>query len=69
MVLNVPSMSLIFQLLQRLLDDRRATVQMIQGEGERIAATAEMQDKDKIQKQLEILGERWGELLEKARAR
>uniref|UniRef100_A0A674BSA2 Microtubule actin crosslinking factor 1 n=1 Tax=Salmo trutta TaxID=8032 RepID=A0A674BSA2_SALTR len=57
------------KLLQRLLDDRRATVQMIQGEGERIAATAETQDKDKIQKQLEILGERWGELLEKARAR
>lgn len=69
MVLNVPSMSLIFQLLQRLLDDRRATVQMIQGEGERIAATAETQDRDKIQKQLESLGERWGELLEKARAR
>ncbi|XP_038827418.1 microtubule-actin cross-linking factor 1-like [Salvelinus namaycush] len=57
------------KLLQRLLDDRRATVQMIQGEGERIAATAETQDRDKIQKQLESLGERWGELLEKARAR
>ncbi|CDQ72770.1 unnamed protein product [Oncorhynchus mykiss] len=57
------------KLLQRLLDDRRATVQMIQGEGERIAATAETQDKDKIQKQLESLGVRWDELLEKARAR
>ncbi|XP_031645197.1 microtubule-actin cross-linking factor 1 isoform X26 [Oncorhynchus kisutch] len=57
------------KLLQRLLDDRRATVQMIQGEGERIAATAETQDKDKIQKHLESLGERWDELLEKARAR
>uniref|UniRef100_A0A8C7WAQ4 Microtubule actin crosslinking factor 1 n=1 Tax=Oncorhynchus mykiss TaxID=8022 RepID=A0A8C7WAQ4_ONCMY len=56
------------KLLQRLLDDRRATVQMIQGEGERIAATAETQDKDKIQKQLESLGVRWDELLEKARA-
>uniref|UniRef100_A0A4W5PXY9 Microtubule actin crosslinking factor 1 n=1 Tax=Hucho hucho TaxID=62062 RepID=A0A4W5PXY9_9TELE len=55
------------KLLQRLLDDRRATFQMIQGEGERIAATAETQDRDKIQKQLESLGERWGELLEKAR--
>uniref|UniRef100_A0A8C7FXA3 Microtubule actin crosslinking factor 1 n=1 Tax=Oncorhynchus kisutch TaxID=8019 RepID=A0A8C7FXA3_ONCKI len=55
------------KLLQRLLDDRRATVQMIQGEGERIAATAETQDKDKIQKHLESLGERWDELLEKAR--
>ncbi|XP_045082276.1 microtubule-actin cross-linking factor 1-like isoform X10 [Coregonus clupeaformis] len=57
------------KLLQRLLDDRRATFQMIQGEGERIAATAETQDRDKIQKQLESLGERWGELLEKAMAR
>nr|XP_029503400.1 microtubule-actin cross-linking factor 1, isoforms 1/2/3/5-like isoform X13 [Oncorhynchus nerka] len=57
------------KLLQRLLDDRRATFQMIQGEGERIAGTAETQDRDKIQKQLESLGERWGELLEKARAR
>lgn len=68
-VLNGPSVYLVFQLLQRLLDDRRATFQMIQGEGERIAATAETQDRDKIQKQLESLGERWGELLEKARAR
>ncbi|KAJ8000014.1 hypothetical protein DPEC_G00200410 [Dallia pectoralis] len=57
------------KLLQRLLDDRRATVQMIQAEGERIAATAETQDRDKIQKQLESLGERWSGLLEKASAR
>ncbi|XP_052440234.1 microtubule-actin cross-linking factor 1 isoform X18 [Carassius gibelio] len=57
------------KLLQRLLDDRRGTVEMIRAEGERIAATAETQDKDKIQKQLKSLGERWKNLLEKASAR
>ncbi|TRY84291.1 hypothetical protein DNTS_025412 [Danionella cerebrum] len=57
------------KLLQRLLDDRRATVEMIRAEGERIAATAETQDRDKIQKQLQSLGERWTNLLEKASAR
>ncbi|CAL8397015.1 unnamed protein product, partial [Gadus morhua 'NCC'] len=54
------------KLLQRLLDDRRPTVQMIQAEGERIAATADAQDRDKIQSQLQSLGERWTELLDKA---
>ncbi|XP_073787914.1 microtubule-actin cross-linking factor 1 isoform X28 [Danio rerio] len=57
------------KLLQRLLDDRRGTVEMIRAEGERIAATAETQDRDKIQKQLQSLGERWTNLLEKASAR
>ncbi|XP_066529620.1 microtubule-actin cross-linking factor 1 isoform X2 [Hoplias malabaricus] len=57
------------KLLQRLLDDRRATVEMIRVEGERIAATAESQDREKIQKQLQGLGERWTNLLEKASAR
>ncbi|XP_035285061.1 microtubule-actin cross-linking factor 1 isoform X25 [Anguilla anguilla] len=57
------------KLLQRLLDDRRGTVQMIRGEGERIAAAAEPQDRDKIRRQLESLGERWTELLDKASAR
>uniref|UniRef100_A0A8C2BDI7 Microtubule actin crosslinking factor 1 n=1 Tax=Cyprinus carpio TaxID=7962 RepID=A0A8C2BDI7_CYPCA len=57
------------KLLQRLLDDRRGTVEMIRAEGERIAATAETQDRDKIQKQLKSLGERWTNLLEKASAR
>ncbi|KAM6959202.1 microtubule-actin cross-linking factor 1 [Aplochiton taeniatus] len=57
------------KLLQRLLDDRRGTVKMIQAEGERIAATAETQDRDKIQNQLLSLGERWEELLDKATAR
>lgn len=59
----------IYKLLQRLLDDRRGTVEMIKAEGERIAATAETQDRDKIQKQLKSLGERWTNLLEKASAR
>ncbi|XP_056439534.1 microtubule-actin cross-linking factor 1-like isoform X5 [Gadus chalcogrammus] len=57
------------KLLQRLLDDRRPTVQMIQAEGERIAATADAQDRDKIQSQLQSLGERWTELLDKASGR
>ncbi|CAL8297896.1 unnamed protein product [Lota lota] len=57
------------KLLQRLLDDRRPTVQMIQAEGERIAATADSQDRDKIQSQLQSLGERWTELLDKASGR
>ncbi|KAJ8384943.1 hypothetical protein AAFF_G00196090 [Aldrovandia affinis] len=57
------------KLLQRLLDDRRGTVQMIRAEGERIAATAETQDRDKICRQLESLGERWTDLLDKASAR
>lgn len=57
------------QLLQRLLDDRRGTVEMIRAEGERIAATAETQDREKIQRQLRSLGERWADLLEKANAR
>ncbi|XP_076157599.1 microtubule-actin cross-linking factor 1 isoform X8 [Alosa pseudoharengus] len=57
------------KLLQRLLDDRRGTVEMIRAEGARIAVTAETQDRDKIQKQLESLGQRWCDLLEKASAR
>uniref|UniRef100_A0AAR2JGF1 Microtubule actin crosslinking factor 1 n=1 Tax=Pygocentrus nattereri TaxID=42514 RepID=A0AAR2JGF1_PYGNA len=57
------------KLLQRLLDDRRGTVEMIMVEGERIAATAESQDRDKIQKQLQSLGVRWKDILEKASGR
>ncbi|XP_058233494.1 microtubule-actin cross-linking factor 1 isoform X16 [Hemibagrus wyckioides] len=57
------------KLLQRLLDDRRGTVEMIRAEGERIAATAETQDREKIQRQLRCLGERWADLLEKANGR
>ncbi|KAL3984244.1 dual specificity protein kinase CLK1/4 [Sarotherodon galilaeus] len=57
------------KLLQRLLDDRRPTVEMIQAEGERIAATADTQDREKIQTQLQRLGERWSDLLDKASGR
>ncbi|XP_034560537.1 microtubule-actin cross-linking factor 1 [Notolabrus celidotus] len=57
------------KLLQRLLDDRRPTVEMIRAEGERIAATADTQDKEKIQTQLQSLAERWTDLLDKAGAR
>ncbi|XP_030596509.1 LOW QUALITY PROTEIN: microtubule-actin cross-linking factor 1 [Archocentrus centrarchus] len=57
------------KLLQRLLDDRRPTVEMIQAEGERIAATADTQDREKIQTQLQSLAERWADLLDKASGR
>lgn len=61
--------SLFLQLLQRLLDDRRPTVEMIRAEGERIAATADTPDREKIQTQLQSLAERWTDLLDKAGAR
>uniref|UniRef100_A0A665W9A7 Microtubule actin crosslinking factor 1 n=1 Tax=Echeneis naucrates TaxID=173247 RepID=A0A665W9A7_ECHNA len=57
------------KLLQRLLDDRRPTVEMIRAEGERIAATADTQDREKIQTQLQSLAERWTDLLDKASGR
>jgi dystonin len=57
------------QLLQRLLDDRRSTVEVIKREGEKIAATAEPADKVKILKQLSLLGSRWEALLNKAEMR
>uniref|UniRef100_A0A7N8YFS8 Microtubule actin crosslinking factor 1a n=1 Tax=Mastacembelus armatus TaxID=205130 RepID=A0A7N8YFS8_9TELE len=57
------------KLLQRLLDDRRPTVEMIRAEGERIAATADTSDREKIQTQLQSLAERWTGLLDKASAR
>ncbi|GLD59413.1 microtubule-actin cross-linking factor 1 [Lates japonicus] len=57
------------KLLQRLLDDRRPTVEMIRAEGERIGATADTQDREKIQTQLQSLAERWTDLLDKASAR
>uniref|UniRef100_A0A3B5MDW0 Uncharacterized protein n=1 Tax=Xiphophorus couchianus TaxID=32473 RepID=A0A3B5MDW0_9TELE len=57
------------KLLQRLLDDRRPTVEMIRAEGARIAATADSQDREKIQVQLQSLSERWSDLLDKAGGR
>ncbi|XP_062818948.1 microtubule-actin cross-linking factor 1 isoform X19 [Anolis carolinensis] len=57
------------KLLQRLLDDRKATVEMIHAEGGRIAQSAEPADREKIAAQLESLGGRWEGLLSKAMAR
>ncbi|XP_069751837.1 microtubule-actin cross-linking factor 1 isoform X14 [Narcine bancroftii] len=57
------------KLLQRLLDDRKSTVEIIKAEGERIAESAETEEKDKIQKQLQNLRKRWDGLLSKAAAR
>ncbi|XP_040105137.1 dystonin isoform X15 [Oryx dammah] len=57
------------KLLQRLLDDRRSTVEVIKREGEKIAATAEPPDKVKILKQLSLLDSRWEALLSKAETR
>ncbi|XP_069934821.1 microtubule-actin cross-linking factor 1 isoform X35 [Oryctolagus cuniculus] len=57
------------KLLQRLLDDRKATVDMLQAEGGRIAQSAEQADREKITGQLESLESRWTELLSKAAAR
>ncbi|XP_062889791.1 microtubule-actin cross-linking factor 1 isoform X18 [Mobula hypostoma] len=57
------------KLLQRLLDDRKSTVEIIKAEGERIAESAETEERDKIQKQLQNLRERWDNLLSKAAAR
>ncbi|XP_014113965.1 PREDICTED: microtubule-actin cross-linking factor 1 isoform X11 [Pseudopodoces humilis] len=57
------------KLLQRLLDDRKATVEMIQAEGDRIAQSAEPADRDKIVGQLESLARRWEGPLGRAAAR
>uniref|UniRef100_G1LVE7 Actin cross-linking family 7 n=1 Tax=Ailuropoda melanoleuca TaxID=9646 RepID=G1LVE7_AILME len=57
------------KLLQRLLDDRKATVDMLQAEGGRIAQSAELADREKITGQLEGLESRWTGLLSKAAAR
>ncbi|XP_062838427.1 dystonin isoform X11 [Anolis carolinensis] len=57
------------KLLQRLLDDRKPTVELIKREGEKIAESAEPADKDKILKQLNLLDSRWDALLDKAERR
>ncbi|XP_054251227.1 LOW QUALITY PROTEIN: microtubule-actin cross-linking factor 1 [Indicator indicator] len=57
------------KLLQRLLDDRKATVEMIQAEGGRIAQSAEPADREKIVGQLESLERRWAGLLGSAASR
>ncbi|XP_062981112.1 dystonin isoform X10 [Elgaria multicarinata webbii] len=57
------------KLLQRLLDDRKPTVELIKREGEKIAESAEPADKEKILKQLSLLDSRWDALLDKAETR
>ncbi|XP_038626613.1 dystonin isoform X5 [Tachyglossus aculeatus] len=57
------------KLLQRLLDDRKPTIEVIKREGEKIAETAEPADKVKILKQLSLLDSRWDALLNKAETR
>ncbi|KAM4771389.1 dystonin [Rhinophrynus dorsalis] len=57
------------KLLQRLLDDRKPTVDLIKREGEKIANSADQADKEKILKQLSALERRWDELLKKAEMR
>ncbi|OXB77782.1 UNVERIFIED_CONTAM: hypothetical protein H355_000537 [Colinus virginianus] len=57
------------KLLQRLLDDRKATVEMIQAEGGRIAQSAEPADREKITGQLQSLESRWAALLRRAAGR
>ncbi|XP_072856398.2 dystonin isoform X8 [Pogona vitticeps] len=57
------------KLLQRLLDDRKPTVELIKREGGKIAESAEPADKEKILKQLSLLDSRWDALLDKAETR
>ncbi|KAM9616196.1 dystonin isoform 12-T13 [Morphnus guianensis] len=57
------------KLLQRLLDDRKPTVEVIKREGEKIAESAEPVDRVKILKQLSFLDSRWSALLSKAETR
>ncbi|NXO30815.1 DYST protein, partial [Cisticola juncidis] len=57
------------KLLQRLLDDRKPTVEAIKREGEKIAESAEPADRAKILKQLSFLDSRWDALLSKAEMR
>uniref|UniRef100_A0A8C2DBA5 Dystonin n=1 Tax=Cyprinus carpio TaxID=7962 RepID=A0A8C2DBA5_CYPCA len=57
------------KLLQRLLDDRRATVELIKTEGWKVTNLADTVDKEKIAKEIECLGQRWDALLKKAESR
>ncbi|XP_024244053.1 dystonin isoform X9 [Oncorhynchus tshawytscha] len=57
-------------LLQRLLDDRRPTVELIKKEGGKVAELgAESVDKEKVGKEIDCLGQRWDALLKKAENR
>ncbi|MED6240981.1 hypothetical protein ATANTOWER_008669, partial [Ataeniobius toweri] len=57
------------KLLQRLLGDRKPTVELIKNEGGKVAELAEAADKEKITKEIECLGQRWDNLLKKAENR
>uniref|UniRef100_A0A8C1LXB0 Dystonin n=1 Tax=Cyprinus carpio TaxID=7962 RepID=A0A8C1LXB0_CYPCA len=57
------------KLLQRLLDDRRATVELIKMEGRKVTDLADAVDKEKIAREIECLGQRWDDLLKKAENR
>ncbi|XP_077351597.1 dystonin isoform X4 [Festucalex cinctus] len=57
------------KLLQRLLDDRKPTVQLIKNEGGKVAELAESMDKEKVAKEMQSLGQRWDTLLKKAENR
>ncbi|XP_058507341.1 dystonin isoform X8 [Solea solea] len=54
------------KLLQRLLDDRKPTVELIKKEGGKVAELADSVDKEKVAKEIECLGQRWDALLKKA---
>ncbi|XP_023819404.1 dystonin isoform X6 [Oryzias latipes] len=57
------------KLLQRLLDDRKPTVELIKKEGGKVAELGESVDKEKVAKEIEGLGQRWDTLLKKAESR
>ncbi|XP_055358250.1 dystonin isoform X26 [Betta splendens] len=57
------------KLLQRLLNDRKPTVELIKKEGGKVAELAESVDKEKVSKEIECLGQRWDSLLKKAENR
>nr|XP_054606020.1 dystonin isoform X24 [Nothobranchius furzeri] len=57
------------KLLQRLLDDRKPTVELIKSEGGKVSDLAELVDKEKVAKEIECLGQRWDALLKKAENR
>ncbi|KAG7276972.1 hypothetical protein CRUP_016462 [Coryphaenoides rupestris] len=57
------------KLLQRLLDDRKPTVELIKKEGAKVVELAEAEDRDKVAREIEGLGQRWDALLKKAENR
>ncbi|TSN48475.1 Dystonin [Bagarius yarrelli] len=57
------------RLLQKLLDDRRPTVELIKKEGGKVLEMADSVDKEKIGKEIDSLGKRWDALLKRAESR